>query len=40
MITIDKATVDAAGVFLVGELERLDQTLNLPLVSYKCKPER
>ncbi|HEB5736874.1 DUF2184 domain-containing protein [Escherichia coli] len=35
MITIDKATVDAAGVFLVGELERLDQTLNLPLVSYK-----
>lgn len=35
MITIDKATVDAAGVFLVGELERLDQTNNLPLVSYK-----
>lgn len=35
MITIDKATVDAVGVFLVGELERLDQTLNLPLVSYK-----
>ncbi|HDR2495871.1 TPA: DUF2184 domain-containing protein [Enterobacter roggenkampii] len=35
MFTIDKATVDAAGVFLVGELERLDQTLNLPLVSYK-----
>ena len=35
MITIDKATVDQAGVFLVGELERLDQTLNLPLVSYK-----
>lgn len=35
MFTIDKATTDAAGVFLVGELERLDQTLNLPLVSYK-----
>lgn len=35
MFTIDKATADAAGVFLVGELERLDQTLNLPLVSYK-----
>lgn len=35
MFTIDKATVDAAGVFLVGELERLDQTLNLPLVNYK-----
>ena len=33
MITIDKATVDAAGVFLVGEL--MDQRLNLPLVSYK-----
>ena len=35
MFTIDRATADAAGVFLVGELERLDQTLNLPLVSYK-----
>ncbi|QUT14078.1 DUF2184 domain-containing protein [Rahnella inusitata] len=35
MFTIDKATKDAAGAFLVGELERLDQTLNLPLVSYK-----
>lgn len=35
MITIDKATVDQAGIFLVGELERLDQTSNLPLVSYK-----
>jgi len=35
MLTIDKATKDAAGVFLIGELERLDQTLNLPLVSYK-----
>ncbi|HCD5205683.1 DUF2184 domain-containing protein [Klebsiella pneumoniae] len=35
MFTIDKATKDAAGVFLVGELERLDQTLNLPQVSYK-----
>lgn len=35
MFTIDKATADAAGAFLVGELERLDQTLNLPLVSYK-----
>lgn len=32
MLTIDKNT---AGAFLVGELERLDQTLNLPLVSYK-----
>lgn len=35
MFTIDKQTVDQAGAFLVGELERLDQTLNLPLVSYK-----
>lgn len=35
MFTIDKATKDAAGVFLIGELERLDQRLNLPLVSYK-----
>ncbi|MCO7512706.1 DUF2184 domain-containing protein [Serratia fonticola] len=35
MFTIDKATADATGAFLVGELERLDQTLNLPLVSYK-----
>lgn len=35
MFTVDRATADAAGVFLVGELERLDQTLNLPLVSYK-----
>lgn len=35
MFTVDRATADAAGVFLVGELERLDQTLNLPLISYK-----
>lgn len=35
MFTIDKATADSTGAFLVGELERLDQTLNLPLVSYK-----
>ncbi len=35
MFTIDKATKDSTGIFVVGELERLDQTLNLPLVSYK-----
>ena len=35
MFTIDKATVDSTGAFLIGELERLDQTLNMPLVSYK-----
>ncbi|CVE76159.1 DUF2184 domain-containing protein [Serratia marcescens] len=35
MFTIDRATIDSSGVFLVGELERMDQTLNLPLVSVK-----
>lgn len=34
MFTFDQATVDGAGVFLVGELERLDQELNMPLVGY------
>lgn len=33
MYTYDKRTFDAAGAFLVGELERLDKTLNLPLVQ-------
>jgi hypothetical protein len=33
MMTFDAATIDSAGVFLVGELERLDQTLNMPLIS-------
>jgi hypothetical protein len=32
--TFDQATVDSAGVFLVGELERLDPRLHMPLVSY------
>lgn len=31
--TYDKRTIDSTGSFLVGELERLDQTLNEPLVS-------
>jgi len=31
--TFDAATADAAGVFLVGELERLDQRLHMPLAS-------
>lgn len=35
MFTIDRATIDSTGAFLVGELERMDQTLNMPLVSYK-----
>ena len=34
MITFDQATVDSSGAFLIGELERLDQALNLPLVGY------
>lgn len=31
--TFDAAMADAAGVFLVGELERLDQRLHMPLAS-------
>jgi len=34
LMTFDQATVDSSGAFLVGELERLDQTLNMPLASY------
>jgi hypothetical protein len=33
MITYDKMTLDSTGAFLIGELERLDQTLHEPLVS-------
>lgn len=32
-MTFDQATVDSTGAFLIHELERLDQTLNLPLTS-------
>lgn len=32
-MTFDQATVDSSGAFLIVELERLDQTLNLPLTS-------
>ncbi|WP_421105535.1 DUF2184 domain-containing protein [Serratia marcescens] len=32
--TYDQATVDSTGAFLIGELERLDQELNMPLVGY------
>lgn len=32
-MTFDQATVDSSGAFLVHELERLDQRLNLPLTS-------
>lgn len=31
--TYDQATIDSSGIFLIGELERLDQTLNMPLVD-------
>lgn len=33
MRTYDRRTIDATGTFLVGELERLDKTINLPLAS-------
>lgn len=33
LMTFDARTIDAAGAFLVGELERLDQTLHMPLTS-------
>lgn len=33
-MTFDQATVDGTGAFLVHELERLDRTLNLPLVNF------
>ena len=33
-MTFDRATVDGTGAFLVHELERLDQTLNPPLVNF------
>jgi hypothetical protein len=33
LLTFDRQTIDSAGSFLVGELERLDQTLNMPLAA-------
>lgn len=33
LITFDNRTIDSAGAFLIGELERLDQTLHMPLSS-------
>jgi len=35
MFTVDRATIDSTGTFVIGELERMDQSLNLPLVSTK-----
>ncbi len=32
--TYDQMTIDSTGAFLVGQLERLDQTLNEPLVEF------
>jgi len=34
MMTYDWQTIDSTGAFLIGELERLDQTLHDPLVAY------
>lgn len=34
LMTYDARTIDSTGAFLIGELERLDQTLHEPLVSY------
>lgn len=33
LMTFDRQTIDSAGAFLVGELERLDQRLHMPLAS-------
>lgn len=33
MMTFDRKTIDSTGAFLIGELERLDQTLHEPLVD-------
>lgn len=34
LVTYDRQTIDSAGVFLNSELERLDQTLHMPLVDF------
>ena len=34
MLTFDRRTIDSTGAFLIGELERLDQTIHEPLVNY------
>lgn len=33
LMTFDQLTIDSAGAFLIGELERLDQRLHMPLAS-------
>lgn len=34
LMTFDARTIDSTGSFLIGELERLDQTLHMPLVNF------
>lgn len=34
LMTFDQLTIDSAGAFFVGQLERLDPTLNMPLAAY------
>jgi hypothetical protein len=34
LMTYDAQVIDSSGVFLVGELEKLDQRLHMPLASY------
>lgn len=34
LMTFDQRTIDSTGSFLIGELERLDPTLHMPLVNY------
>ena len=33
LMTYDQATIDSSGAFVIGELERLDQRLHMPLAS-------
>lgn len=33
MLTYDQQVIDSTGVFLIGQLERLDQTLHMPLAA-------
>ncbi|MDI6537175.1 DUF2184 domain-containing protein [Pantoea ananatis] len=34
MITYDRQTIDNSGAFLIGQLERFDPVLNMPLLAY------
>lgn len=35
LMSFDQRTIDSTGVFLIGELEKLDPTINAPLVDYQ-----